>query len=76
MTGNNAYDVREIGKRDGFPHPYYGKMYGNESNPRPLEMMSMTFESILGGQIERYEQIAKHPDFFYFGLALLVRYKP
>lgn len=76
MTGNSAYHVKEVGKRDGFPHPYYGKMYGDESNPRPLEMMSMTFESILGGRIERYEQIAKHPDFLYFGLALLVRYKP
>lgn len=76
MTGNPRYDIKEIGKRDDFPNPYYGKMYGDEFDPLPLEMMTMIFEALLGGDIKRYQELAKKPDFLYFGLALLVRYQP
>lgn len=76
MTGNSRYNAKEIGKRDDFPNPYYGKMYGDEDDPLPLEMMTMIFEALLGGDDKRYQELAKKPDFLYFGLALLVRYQP
>ncbi|SSY80644.1 phage head morphogenesis protein [Alysiella crassa] len=76
MTGNQRYRANEIGKRDDFPNPYYGKMYGDEDDPLPLEMMTMIFEALLGGDIKRYQELARKPDFLYFGLALLVRYQP
>lgn len=76
LTGNMRYGKNEIAKKDGFPDPYYGKMYGDESNPLPKEMMTMTFESLLGGNPARFAQLADNPDFFHFGLALLLRYKP
>lgn len=76
MTGNNKYHPKEKGKRDDFPDPYYGKMYGDEDDPQPFEMMTMIFESLLGGDVKKYRELARKPDFLYFGLALLVRYKP
>ena len=33
MTGNNGYGLQEKGKRDDFPSPYYGKIYGDEGVP-------------------------------------------
>ena len=51
-------------------------MYGDEDDPLPLEMMTMIFEALLGGDDKRYQELAKKPDFLYFGLALLVRYQP
>ena len=51
-------------------------MYGNESDPRPREMMTMTFQSLIGGDVKDFDEIARKPDFLYFGLALLARYKP
>lgn len=76
MTGNDGYGLQEKGKRDDFPSPYYGKMYGDEDDPQPKEMMSMIFESLLGGDPKRFKELAAKPDFMYFGLALLTRYKP
>ncbi|QMT33459.1 phage minor head protein [Conchiformibius steedae DSM 2580] len=76
LTGILSYGKHEIAKKDGFPDPYYGKMYGDESNPLPREMMTMTFESLLGGNPALFAQLASKPDFFHFGLALLLRYKP
>lgn len=76
MTGIRGYRADEKGKRDDFPDAYYGKMYGNENNPLPLEMLTMTFEAILGGNTKDFAKLAEKPDFLYFGLALLVRYKP
>jgi len=76
MTGNNQYEDYERGKRDDFPSPYYGRMYGDENDPQPREMMSMTFEALLGGDPRKFAELAAKPDFLHFGLALLVRYTP
>ena len=76
MTGESGYNEQEKGKRDDFPSPYYGKMYGDEDDPQPKEMMTMIFESLLGGNPQRFKELAAKPDFMYFGLALLTRYKP
>ena len=76
MTGNRNYRQDEKGKPDHFPNPYYGKMYGNEDDPKPLEMMTMIFESLLGGNLARYQELVQQEDFLHFGLALLVNYRP
>lgn len=74
MTGNLNYRPNEIGKRDHFPRPYYGKMYGDEKNPRPKEMMTKTFVALLGGNFDNYRELTEAPDLLYFGLALLIKY--
>ncbi|RRD90101.1 phage head morphogenesis protein [Conchiformibius steedae] len=73
---DEIYPYNEKGKDGNFPNKYYGKMYGNEYNPQPYEMLTMTFESLLGGDMERAEELKNNLPFLYFGLALLVRYKP
>ncbi|MCW9716768.1 phage minor head protein [Avibacterium sp. 21-594] len=75
----------EIVKKDHFINPYFGKIYyepglspynGYYSVEKPLEMLTMTFESILGGVPERFKLLyEKDPDLFYLGLALLARFK-
>lgn len=66
----------EITKKDHFPHPYYGKIYGSEYNPQPKEMLTMTFEAMLGGNFKRFDELlSKNPDLFDLGLGLLTRYK-
>ncbi|WP_456090388.1 phage head morphogenesis protein [Neisseria sp.] len=77
MNPNMDYDPSEKGKRDDFPNEYYGKMYGrNHDNPKADEMLTMTFQALLGGDIRDFDEIARKPDFLFFGLALLVRWKP
>lgn len=72
-----VYDITEITKKDDFPHPYYGKVYGKSlDDPRPDEMLAMTFEALLGNKLVRFDQLANKPDFLYFGLAILTRFKP
>lgn len=76
MTGNRQYEDHERGKRDDFPDPYYGRMYGDEDDPQPREMMSMIFEALLGSDPGKFAGLVAKPDFLHFGLALLVRYTP
>lgn len=66
----------EIAKKDHFPHPYYGKIYYNKGKESPREMLTMTFEALLGGDFDRFDELmSKNPDLFDLGLALLTRYK-
>ena len=76
LLPDHGFNAKEICKKDHFPNPYYGKMYGSEANPLPKEMMTMTFEALLGGQFKRYKELTEDPDLLYFGLALLVKYRP
>lgn len=64
-------------KDDGFPHPYYGRNYGDEKNPKPYEMLAMTFEALLGHDPDNTldNLRKKDPELFNLGLALLTRYK-
>lgn len=67
---------REITKKDNFPHPYYGRIYHEKGMEVPKEMLTMTFEALLGGKVNRFDElISKNPDLFDLGLALLTRYK-
>ncbi|MCK3657231.1 hypothetical protein A4G18_00475 [Pasteurellaceae bacterium Pebbles2] len=82
-AGKPELDLREYGyanvgkfKDGGFPEPYYGRDYGNVLNPKPMEMLTMTFESLLGGSKERFESLrTKDPELFHLGITLLTRYK-
>lgn len=77
MIGKDWYDDDERGLRDDFPNEYYGKMYNkSRKDPQALEMLTMTFQALLGGNIKDFKEIERKPDFLYFGLALLVRFKP
>lgn len=77
MLGYQHYDDDELGMRDDFPNEYYGKMYGkSRKDPQAHEMLTMTFQALLGGNVIDFNEIASKPDFLYFGLALLVRFKP
>lgn len=64
-------------KDGGFPHPYYGRDYGDEKNPKPYEMLAMTFEALLGHDPDNTldNLRKKDPELFNLGLALLTRYK-
>ena len=70
------YNGEQI-KDGGFPHPYYGRDYGDEKNPKPYEMLTMTFEALLGHDPENTldNLRKKDPELFNLGLALLTRYK-
>ncbi|WAX71612.1 phage minor head protein [Gallibacterium anatis] len=71
-----GFGKTEITKKDHFPSPYYGKMYGDEYDPKPREMLTMTFEAMLGGDKNKFQElVSKKPDLFHLGLALLTRYK-
>lgn len=65
-------------KLDHFPIPYYGRMYApnNTQDPQPLELMTMIFQALLGGG-QYYQHLikAENRKFFYFGLAILVRWR-
>ncbi|WP_304333714.1 phage minor head protein [Conchiformibius steedae] len=76
MNPSVPYRDNEIGKRDDFPNEYYGKIYGTKDTPQPLEMLTMTFEALLGGNKVKFDELKSKIDFLYFGLALLTRYKP
>lgn len=42
----------------------------------PKEMLTMTFESLIGGRMDRFMELYnKDPELFNFGLALLTRFK-
>ena len=73
---NLNYKDREITKKDHFPDPYYGKIYRDKGKETPKEMLTMTFESLIGGRMDRFMELYnKDPELFNFGLALLTRFK-
>ena len=68
------YDNKEKGKRNHFPNVYYGKLYKRGGLDEPLELMTMIFESLLGGESWRYQELDTGRELLYFGLAILVRW--
>lgn len=44
------YDDDEIGRRDNFADVYIGKNYGNDNNPDPKEVLTMTFQALLSSE--------------------------
>lgn len=80
-----TYDKKEVGRKDNFANVYVGKNYGTDDNPAPKEVLTMTFQQLLGSNTMNYATDIK-PDtekywqndreMLYLGLALLIRYKP
>lgn len=80
------YDKSEVGRKDSFANVYVGKNYGTDDNPKPAEVMTMTFQQLLGSNMITFEDGTtmpdtknywqKDPELLYLGLALLLRYNP
>lgn len=77
ILGRKKWRDNEKGMRDDFPEPYYGKIYDTENsqNPLPYELMAKIFEALLGGNVKEFKILTSRPELFYFGLALLVRWR-
>lgn len=71
-----GYDEDEITKKDRFPSPYWGKMYGDEKNPQPLEMLTMAFQSLVGGEQDKFNLLYQDKELFDFTLAIFARWRP
>lgn len=79
-----TYHIKEVGKKDHFVNVYIGRNYGTDDNPLPMEVMTMTFEVLLGdnmvkkrpnqSEILRYWQ--NDPEMIYLGIGLLLRFEP
>lgn len=65
----------ELTKKDAFPHPYWGKIYGSEEEPQPLEMLTMSFQALLGGEQELFDLLHDDEALFRFALAVLTRWR-
>jgi prophage muMc02, F protein len=65
----------ELTKKDAFPHPYWGKIYGDEDDPQPKEMLTMSFQALLGGDRELFDLLHSDEALFRFTLAVLTRWR-
>ena len=65
----------ELTKKDAFPHPYWGKIYGDEDDPQPKEMLTMSFQALLGGNQELFDLLHSDEALFRFTLAVLTRWR-
>lgn len=75
-----VYNAREKGRADHFLDLYFGKNYGSDDEPKPLEMLSMSYQLLLAGKEKRkwkiYDFYHKDPEMLYLALGLLLRYQP
>lgn len=81
-----SYHKSEVGRKDGFANVYVGKNYGTDNDPKPKEVMTMTFQHLLGSNVITFDSGTtipdtknywlKDPEMLYLGLALLLRYQP
>lgn len=73
--GNNEY-----GRKDNFADVYIGKNYGTDDDPKPREVMTMVFQTILGsnqgGGLSIKKLAEEDPEMLHLGIALLARYQP
>ena len=75
LLPKDGYGEFELTKKDRFPHPYWGKIYGDLSDPEPLEMLTMSFQALLGGDQKYFQLLHGDEDLFRFALAVLVRWR-
>jgi len=70
ITGNRAYAVKELTKKDKFTHPYMGKVYpqGKSTGLRNTEVVSMGLEHMYA---EPVAFAAADPDYFDFIFGLI-----
>ena len=72
---NYNYEKGEKTKKDHFPDPYWGKMYGTKDDPQPREMLTMAFQSLVGGEEKRFNELFNDKELFYFVLSVFTRYR-
>lgn len=70
---SNRDGSKERGRKDKYPHWYFGKEYANES---PLELLTMVFESILSTDALFTEAVFEDDELAELGLGLLFGWRP
>ena len=74
------YGATEIGRKDHFVNPYFGRNYGSDEAPSPMEMLTMTFEALLGSGGDNGAKIKAllngDRELAHLGIGLLMRLQP
>lgn len=74
LTGIKRYRANERTREDSYLDPYFGKEYDQRG---ALEMMTMTFELVLGPKHSRLRDLAKRdPELFRLAVGLLFGWRP
>lgn len=74
LQPNRAYKSDEVTLPDNWLNPYFGKMYGERG---ALEMLTMTFEHVLGGSPEALLDLYKRDrELFELAVGLLTGWAP
>ena len=50
-------------------------MYGKKDDPQPREMLTMAFQSLIGGEKARFEELFNDKELFYFVLSVFTKYR-
>lgn len=76
----HRYDRSEVARKDKYRHAYQGRIYSGQQylgKHGALEVMTMAFEDVLGGNVERLtEMIDKDREMFDLVIGLLFKYVP
>ncbi len=78
LTGNWAYRANERARPDDYINPYFGKEYpDNGTIGGALEVMTMTFERVLGDRLDDFAQLAEGDrELLELAIGLLLRWRP
>lgn len=74
------YDVKEVGRKDNFTDVYFGRNYGTDNDPKPLELLTMTYQVLLASNVDKTvslkNMLAHDAEMVYLAIALLIRFTP
>jgi hypothetical protein len=81
ITGNKRYGVDEVSRKDGYYNPYQGREYKRAGGYEPAEVMTMSFEPLVGepdlANAEKLRQFFKgDSDMVKLALGLLFHWEP
>lgn len=75
--GTSHYSRKEVGREDNFVDGYIGRNYGDDDNPQPREVLTMTFQALLGGDVHLLKKLLDNDrEMLYLGVGLLTRFNP
>ncbi|WP_392406432.1 phage minor head protein [Cardiobacterium hominis] len=75
--GTSHYSRTEVGREDSFVDGYIGRNYGDDDNPQPREVLTMTFQALLGGDAHLLKKMLDNDrEMIYLGIGLLTRFTP
>jgi prophage muMc02, F protein len=75
--GTSHYSRTEVGREDSFVDGYIGRNYGDDDNPQPREVLTMTFQALLGGDVHLLKKMLDNDrEMLYLGVGLLTRFTP